>query len=184
MATSRSVASTRTVVSIGGAASTVHVGSTRFVGSATAADTRAPRAQDAEQFEELVALGRVESPEDLVGTVTAGRLETVEQVAAAVAQCHQDRSPVTGIGVAGDQPGRLEGVHNGRHRPGDHVQLGGQIGHTQGVAAGRHQSQHPRLGIGEPQGGELRARAPPQAAGGMGEQLGEFECGLGAPPGR
>jgi hypothetical protein len=60
-------------------------------------------AQDTEQVEELMALSGVEAPEHLVGAVAPCRLETVEQEPTVVAECDQDRAPVSGIGVAGDE---------------------------------------------------------------------------------
>ena len=131
-----------------------------------------------EQLEELVALGGVEAPEDLLGAVAPGRLEAVEQAPAVVAERHQDRPPVAGIGVAGHEPGRLEGVDHGGDRPGHHVELGGEVGHPQGPALGGDEAQHPGLGIGEAQRGELHDRPPPQPARGVGEQLGQLEGGV------
>ena len=145
-----------------------------------AAHARAALAQDAEQVEELVPLGGVEAAEDLLGAVAPGRLEAVEQATPVVAERHEDRPAVTGVGVPGDEPGRLEGVDHGGDRAGHHVELGGEVGHPQGPAVGRHEPQHPGLGIGEPQGGELDDRPPPQPAGGVGEQLGQLERGVRA----
>jgi hypothetical protein len=145
---------------------------------ATTADARAALAQDLEQVEELVPLGGVETPEDLVGAVPTSGLEAVQQVAAIIAEYHQDRSAIAGIGVADHEPGRLEGVDHGRDRPGDDVELGGEIGHAQGPPVGGDEPKHAGLGIGQAQRGELHDRPPTEPARGVREQFGQLEGGI------
>jgi hypothetical protein len=147
------------------------------VGPATA-DTRAALAQDPEKFEELVALSGVEAPEDLIGAVAPSRLEAVQQESSVIAEHHEDRSPIAGIGVAHHEPGRLEGVDHGRDRPGDHVELGGQVGHPQGPPMGGDEAKHAGLGIGEAQRGELHDRSSTEPTRSMGEEFGQLEGGI------
>jgi hypothetical protein len=82
--------------------------------------------------------------------------------------------------VTGDEAGLGEGVDHGRDRAGDDVELGGQIGHPQRPPFGSDEPEHPGLGVGEAQGGELDDRPPAQAPGGVGEELGELESDVGA----
>ncbi len=126
-----------------------------------AADARAALAQDAEQFEELVALGGVEAPEDLLGALASCGFEAVEQPSTVVAQRHQDRPPVTGIGVPAHEPRSFEGVDHRRDRPGDHVELGGELGHPQRPSIGGNEEKHPSLGIRDAQRGQLHDGAAP-----------------------
>ena len=127
-------------------------------GGPAAAHTRAALAQEAEQVEELVSLVGVEAAEHLVRALASGRLERFEQATTFVAERHEDRPAVTGVGVPGHEPGGLEGVDHRRDRSGDHVELGGEVRHPQRPAVGRDQPEHPGLGIRDSQRGELDDR--------------------------
>jgi hypothetical protein len=143
------------------------------------ADAGAALTQVLEQLVESVPLVGVEPAEDLFGAVPPRRLEAVEQASALVGERHQDRPPVAGVGVTGDEPGLLEGVDHGRDRPGDDVELGGQVGHAQRPPFGGDEAEDPGLGVCQPEGGELDDRPPPQPACGVGEELGELERDVG-----
>jgi hypothetical protein len=145
-----------------------------------AADAGAAFTQVFEQLVESLSLDGGQPSEDLFGTVAPGRLEAVEEAMALIGQRHQDRAPVAGVGVTGDEPGHLEGVDHGRDRPGHDVELGGQVGHSQGPPFGGDEAEHSGLGIGEAEGGQLDDRPPAQPAGGVGEELGELEGEVGA----
>jgi hypothetical protein len=151
-------------------------------GRATAADTGAAGAQDAQQLEQLVTLDAVETSEDFLGTVATGGVEALEQVPAVLAERHEDRPSVSGVGMAGDEPGGFEGVDHRGDRSRDYLELSGQVGHPQGPAVvGGDESEYPGLAVGEPQWGELHARSPTQPTGSVAEQLRELERGVRAP---
>ena len=151
-------------------------------GAATA-HAGAARAQGAEQLEERSPLGRAEAAEHLLGTVASGGLEAIEEPPPVVGESHEDRPSIAGIGATGDEPRHFEGIDHGRDRTGDHFELRGEVGHPQWATGRGHVPQHPGLGIGETERGELHDRSPAQSPGGVGQELGELERPVRAGPG-
>ena len=136
-------------------------------------------AQGPEEPGQVGPLVAGQTAEDLFGRGPAGPLQPVEQSVAAGGQADENRPPVVGIGRPDDQTGRLDAVDHGGDRPGHHLEAGGDVGHPQRLAGRGHDAQHPGLGLGEAQRGQLGRRAPAQAPGRVAQQFGQLEGGVG-----